>query len=510
MNKYVRKLGLSYDPFAAAEKSRTFFTGGGRQELLQRLLEQAHFGAPLSMVCGPLGSGKTTLAREFRASFTDEALCVPVHATLFMNQHQFLDALLEQLPIGASSPEPAAIVDDLVRFAEKLYLNAKTLVIIVDDAHELASEVLEIVDALTNKASEGAVHILMLGELQLSNMLHSSLGNNAIGNRLSGRMLEERMEALGNDEVLDYVQLKLADASFTDELPLEGPVIGEIINEANGIPGAINVLVTDALNNKMHVVPKPVAQPQSLLELGAVYWATAAGLIVCLLAAVIFLPSGSEDSEDVQAEVADAQGNRLQIPLAVNTTQQVNSPAAIVLAETDLRPVSNRPLGVPSAATADSTVTAEASGVDSPDGSQNMSVSSESQHPAEPPPNSVTESRDNESVQFAQPGMSEFEQELLSYSPEHFTLQIMGSRSEDAVRRFIDRELSAFNRGYFEALHEGNPWFVVVSGHFTSRAAANRALSDLPANIRDMKPWIRSIGDVQAAISAAHPGIAAQ
>jgi hypothetical protein len=131
-------MGLSYDPFAAAEKSRTFFTGGGRQELLQRLLEQAHFGAPLSMVCGSLGSGKTTLAREFRACFTDEALCVPVQATLFMNQHQFLDALLEQLPIGASSPEPAAIVDDLIRFAEKLYLNAKTLVIIVDDAHELA------------------------------------------------------------------------------------------------------------------------------------------------------------------------------------------------------------------------------------------------------------------------------------------------------------------------------------------------------------------------------------
>lgn len=504
------KMGLSYDPFAAAEKSRTFFTGGGRQELLRRLLEQAHFGAPLSMVCGSLGSGKTTLAREFRACFTDEALCVPVQATLFMNQHQFLDALLEQLPIGASSPEPAAIVDDLIRFAEKLYLNAKTLVIIVDDAHELASEVLEIVDALTNKASEGAVHILMLGELQLSNMLHSSPGNNAIGNRLSGRMLEERMEALGNDDVLNYVKLKLADAGFLDELPIQAPVVGEIINEANGIPGAINVLVTDALNNKMHDVPKPVAQPQSLLELGAAYWATAAGLIVCLLAAVIFLPSGSEVGEDAQAEVVDTQGNRLQIPLAVNTSQQLNSPAADVLEEPDLRLASIRPLSVPPAATADTTASAGTSAVDSPDPGQKLSVSNESQRPVDPPSVPTIDSRDKVSVQFAQPGMSEFERELLSFSPDHFTLQIMGSRSEEAARRFIDRELSAFNRGYFEARHEGNPWFVVVSGHFTSRAAATRALSDLPANVRDMKPWIRSIGDVQAAISAAHPGIAAQ
>lgn len=503
-------MGLSYDPFAAAEKSRTFFTGGGRQELLQRLQEQAHFGAPLSMVCGTLGSGKTTLAREFRSSFSNDAVCVPVHATLFMNQHQFLDALLEQLPVGASSPEPAAIVDDLVRFAEKLYLEARTLVIIVDDAHELASEVLEIVDALTNKASEGAVHILMLGELQLSNMLHSSLGNNAIGNRLSGRLLEERIEALGNDEVLDYVRMKLADAGFTDELPLQGSVIGEIVNEANGVPGTINVLVADALNNKMQVVPKQAEQAQSLLELGAAYWATAAGLIVCLMVAVIFLPSGSEDGEGSHVEVTDTQRNRLQIPLLVNTSQQSNSVTQSAIEEPALRPASNSPVSVPAPAATDNVASAGTAVIQSRADEQNMSASSGSARPATPAPVAETESSDDESLRFAEPGMSDFERELLSYSPEHFTLQIMGSRSEDAVRRFIDRELSAFNRGYFEARHEGNPWFVVVSGHFTSRAAANRALSDLPANIRSMEPWIRSMGDVQAAISAAHPGIAAQ
>ncbi len=510
MNKYVKKMGLSYDPFAAAEKSRTFFTGGGRQALLQRLLEQAHFGAPLSMVCGTLGSGKTTLAREFRSSFADEALCVPVHATLFMNQHQFLDALLEQLPVGASSPEPAAIVDDIVRFAEKLYLNAKTLVIIVDDAHELASEVLEIVDALTNKASEGGVHILMLGELQLSNMLHSSLGNNAIGNRLSGRMLDEQMEPLHNDEVLDYVKLKLTDAGFTDELPLQGTVIGEIINEANGIPGAINVLVTDALNNRMHVVPKPVEQPKSLLELGAAYWATAAGLVVCLLAAIIFLPSGSGDDEDARLEVAEAQSNRMQIPLAVNTSRQPISSTGTVVEAPVSSPIERGQPGVPPSTTTDSTGSAATAAAESRPVEQAPGTDSQSARPVAPTSVAATAPSDNEPAQFAQPGMSEFERELLSYSPEHFTLQIMGSRSEEAVRRFVDRELSAFNHGYFEARHEGNPWFVVVSGHFTSRAAANRALSDLPANIRNMEPWIRSMGDVQAAISAAHPGIAAQ
>ena len=512
-------MGLSYDPFASAEKSRTFFSGGGRQELLERLLEQAHYGAPLSMVCGTLGSGKTTLAREFRASFSDEAVCVPVHATLFMNQHQFLEALLEQLPVGASSPEPSVIVDDLIRFAEKLYLSAKTLVIIVDDAHELASEVLEIVDALTNKASEGAVHILMLGELQLFNMLHSSLGNNAISNRLSGRMLEERLEALANDEVLDYVKLKLADAGYTDEIPLQGPVIGEIVNEANGMPGTINVLITDALNNKMQVIEKPVEQPKSLLELGANYWATAAGLLVCLLAAIIFLPSGSDLNEGLEVETADAQGNRLQIPLSLNSSPAGNSQNINTAGQSIPRTERSDGGLAASTGTANSANNMNETTLANPAVSQDLGIDSESfnSSTAAPAPavssapaTSTTMPADSKPAQIASPGMSQFEQELLAFDPGHFTLQIMGSRSEDAVQRFIDRELSAFNRGYFEARHEGNPWFVVVSGHFTSRTAANRALADLPANIRKMEPWIRSLGDVQAAITSAHPDIAAQ
>ncbi len=486
MNKYVNKLSLKYDPFASVEKSRTFFTGAERQVLLQRLLEQAHYGAPLSVVCGILGSGKSTLAREFRNSFSDEALCVPVHATLFMNRHQFLDALLEQLPIGASSPEPKEIVEDLVRFAEKLYLEAKTLVIIVDDAHELASEVLEIVDSLTNKASEGAVHVLMLGELQLSNMLQSSLGNNVIGNRLSGRMLEEEIEPLGNDDALEYIRLKLADAGFIDEIPLDGAAIGEIVNEANGIPGTINVLVTDALNNKLDTARVPV-EHKSIAEIGAPYWATAAVLVFALLLALVFIPAESPESADVAS--TSFESNRTQIPVAlgtaVNTETSADSAPVAVLTESSLQELERENARQP------------VTNVDLVSTSDSPSADEEAIE-IEAPPVEV-----ESSVSMQSELASDFEQQLLAYAPENFTLQIMGSRSEDAVQRFIDSELSAFNRGYFEARHEGEPWFVVVSGQYTSRTAANRALADLPANIRRLNPWIRNVGDVHAAINEA-------
>ncbi len=78
---------------------------------------------------------------------------------------------------------------------------------------------------------------------------------------------------------------------------------------------------------------------------------------------------------------------------------------------------------------------------------------------------------------------SEFEQTLLSYPAENFTVQIMGSRSEDNVKNFVARELGALIRGYFESRYQEQPWFVVVMGNFVSREAATRALGDLPGDI---------------------------
>lgn len=89
---------------------------------------------------------------------------------------------------------------------------------------------------------------------------------------------------------------------------------------------------------------------------------------------------------------------------------------------------------------------------------------------------------------------------LLAYPADNFTVQIMGSRSEENVQRFIAAQLAGFNAVYFETLHQERPWYVVVMGNFVSRDVASRAISDLPAAIRRMDPFIRKIGDVQAVI----------
>lgn len=487
MTDYVKKLGLSYDPFVATAQTRSFYPGAGRESLLQRLVEQAHYGAPISLVCGNPGSGKTTLAREFRNSFADEAVCVQVQASLFMNQAQFLEALLVQVPVGASSPEAGDIVHDLCQFAERLYLNAKTLVVIIDDAHELAAAVLQIIDSLICGATEGAVHVLVLGENQLVEMLADALGEKALG-----RVIEEHLEPLSSTDAEAYMQLKLSDAGHTGENPLDTAELARLNSEAKGIPGALNIRITRALK-KSGTEKTPDGfqprDPRSILEIGAPYWATAASLVVLLMLVLIF--TGPADDQ-VQLANTETQGNattRIEVPLTVNGSEVAGTVATNNIPNTDTASVELIQESEP--APVIDVVPQSSSGV-----AETVTAISQPQELVEGV--SLPESTVSAPVEAENPPDQIEQHPLMQYPPENFTVQIMGSRSEENVQRFISQQLAAFNAVYFETLHQDRPWFVVVMGNFVSRDVASRAISDLPASIRRMDPFIRQISEVQA------------
>ncbi len=514
MKHYTDNLSLSHDPFAPAAKQRTFFGGAGRDELLQRLVEQAHYGAPLSAVCGPLGSGKTVLADTFRNSFSEEALCVPIQSTLFMNQAQFLEAVLLQLPIGASSPEPMDIVEDLCHFAERLYLDAKTLVLIVDDAHELSSEVLETIETLITKVPESGVHVLLLGESQLSNLLHTALTD-----ELSEKLLEEQLLPMSSNDAIAYIQQKLDDAGYQGPTPLDNATIGILINESNGMPGAMNARISDALSvstlkPESPVSPVGAAQQFSWPALGNQYWITAGALCALLLVVLLFPATEEQDqSTPLVNDIALDESQRIEIPLDLEETivqtrqnreidDQETIDNAIVVeqeSESDIETVQTEPSEVASVSEPELNETPFES-ISEIVESLDLANSDESVASVE---SATSEVEVLDSVQDAEATeiiASEFEQQLLSYPAENYTVQIMGSRSEDSVKRFVARELGALNRGYFETRYQEQPWFVVVMGNFVSRDAASRALADLPGEIRELNPWVRSLTDVQSNI----------
>jgi DamX protein len=92
------------------------------------------------------------------------------------------------------------------------------------------------------------------------------------------------------------------------------------------------------------------------------------------------------------------------------------------------------------------------------------------------------------------------EQWLIQQNGEHYTLQVMGTHDPMNLSLFIQKYQLA-NVRMFETQYQDKAWYVLVSGVYSSRSAADQALSELSESLKqNSKPWVRRLSGIQASI----------
>jgi DamX protein len=495
MNSYVDRLGLDFDPFdpddgsaanqgsGAKSGDHGFFAGGSRQALLQELMEQACHSGVLLAVTGERGAGKTTLARQLARDLGKDSVCAVVPATLFMDQAGFLDQVHGVLGLSGADSN----CDAVLAFANDLALDARTLVLIVDDAQELSSEVHGLLTTMLKRNPGGGLAVVMFGEAQLSGLLQRSLPPGLLVN-----LQEFSLPPFSSEDSLDYIRFKLVSAGFRKPLPLNGGELGQIHLAAAGLPGALNQAMVPAL--VAATTPDPQqrvdAQPASLLSLGRRYW-VAAGSLLGVLLVVLLLPTSADNFD-----AADQSAGRQQIAVSVDSASGAAQPAATVPAPAQASQSTQSGPSEPTRPVAQSPARSRpAAPVSQPPTASLVS----SEPPAEQPATTAPE-QDAQASTERRVKLSGFEQQLLSYPAQNYAVQVMGSRSADSIRRFLDSTPGLGSGGYFATTYQGQPWYVVVSGQFADRSSAEDAIAALPDAVRELKPWVRSLADIQASI----------
>lgn len=86
---------------------------------------------------------------------------------------------------------------------------------------------------------------------------------------------------------------------------------------------------------------------------------------------------------------------------------------------------------------------------------------------------------------------------LLSWSPQGYTLQMLGARKQQSVLEFIASMPEPEKLLHFSTSYKEKPWYVVVYGNFSNRDTAMTAMGELPPQLRARRPWARSIKGVQ-------------
>lgn len=89
---------------------------------------------------------------------------------------------------------------------------------------------------------------------------------------------------------------------------------------------------------------------------------------------------------------------------------------------------------------------------------------------------------------------------LATQNPNHYVIQLAGSYRKRDLANFIARyrkALSVAQLSYFQTVHKGRDWFVLLLGSYARFDQALAAIGSLPEALQRNSPYIRTFGGVQ-------------
>jgi len=255
---YLQFFGLAEKPFAITPDPRYLYLSGRHADALAHLVYGINEAGGFIQLTGEVGTGKTTTIRSLLARAPKSA-----EIALILNPRlsatEFLRGLCEELGLGADDNAGAdnkSLVDLLNRYLLRAHAQGRRVVLVVDEAQNLAPDVLEQVRLLTNLETETQklLQIILIGQPELRKLLARE-DLRQIAQRITARF---HLDPLSREETYAYVRHRLRVAGATTDV-FTGGSLREIYRISGGIPRVINILsdraMLGAYTQELHQVP---------------------------------------------------------------------------------------------------------------------------------------------------------------------------------------------------------------------------------------------------------------
>ena len=234
---YEELYGLKTRPFQMTPDPAFLYWSESHKSAFTMLRYSMMNAAPMTVITGDVGTGKTTLIRQMLNEFPGE-----MQVALLSNVQAGRGELLEWILMAFEQPYDGSHVERFQRFeqfAVRRYSEGAHLAVIIDEAHNVGVDQLEELRLLSNMNSGGdlLLQIILVGQPELREML----------GRPELRQFAQRITAdfdlapLEPGEIQHYIQHRLRVAGCERELFPRGAC--ELIARATrGIPRLINIL----------------------------------------------------------------------------------------------------------------------------------------------------------------------------------------------------------------------------------------------------------------------------
>ena len=241
---YTEFFGLNEKPFSISPDPRYLYLSRRHADALAHLIYGISESGGFIQLTGEVGTGKTTLIRSLLEQLPEKAE-IALILNPQLSKKEFLQAICQELRIDVGQQNTVkSLIDSLNEQLLRANAEDRRIVLIVDEAQTLSTQLLEQVRLLTNleTAKKKLLQIILIGQPELREILDRP-EMRQIAQRVTGRY---HLEPLSKEDGYSYIQHRMKVAG-AQSVVFEPSAMREILRQSRGIPRLINVVADRSL-----------------------------------------------------------------------------------------------------------------------------------------------------------------------------------------------------------------------------------------------------------------------
>lgn len=237
--------GIDRNPFSSTPDPSFLFMSPRHQEALAHLMYGVQGSSGFVLLTGEVGTGKTTICRALVERLPDDvdlALCLNPR----LSEIELLANICDEMKIEVKGARHSLkdLTDAINAHLLDVHAKGRRAVLIIDEAQNLRTQVLEQVRLLTNLETPSAklLQIILVGQPELNDVLKRD-DMRQLSQRMTARY---HLEPMSLRESRDYILHRVRVGGLTSDV-FDFDAIEEICRLSGGIPRVINSISERAM-----------------------------------------------------------------------------------------------------------------------------------------------------------------------------------------------------------------------------------------------------------------------
>ncbi|GAB6059652.1 XrtA/PEP-CTERM system-associated ATPase [Desulfonatronum parangueonense] len=236
---YESFFGLLNKPFELLPNPDFLYQSKSHRRAMTYLDYGIKARAGFILITGEIGSGKTTIIRDLIKKKLDRVILSKVFNTK-VSSEQLISMINDDFGLSVDGKDKIALLRELNEFLIEQFARDMQPVLIVDEAQNLSSELLEEVRMLSNLETDQAklLQIILVGQPELKKILASP----------EMRQLRQRIninchiQPLSLEETEQYILHRLEIAGDRNAATFSPEALSLIHSQSRGVPRLINII----------------------------------------------------------------------------------------------------------------------------------------------------------------------------------------------------------------------------------------------------------------------------